>query len=346
MSVLYSETYTDKAAKKHLAFVDLAKCFALCCIIVAHSQWFEWVSFLDDMRLVTFYICAGYTSRTDVNLIRKSSLLLNYALMTVLCALFAVFYSGMSFTLQDFWGALYARYSILNPAIFPDTIRFLPLYNSVLWFLPSLFVSYCLFKVIMRATGFYKQLFLCFLSLVIGTILCYQPYLLPWSADTAFVTAVFMCVGHWLRRYKVIERCNLAAALACFMVYAILSSVTGYINLSIRNYGNLWPMLLPTAVSGVMTLLILCKYFERTWLARLAVVFNSQALFIFGLQLVFMLLTDHWLAEWLPDWKLRVAAYIVVCFAGGYIIGVCYDALRRTLKELCIKILTKNGSGS
>lgn len=308
-------------SNRRIAFIDLAKCVALALIIVAHTQWEARVGYTDNFRLVLFWICAGYTSSSEVNLLKKSRLLVSYALMSVLCLLYSVFYAGHSFTLTDIFGIFYARFSMMRPPLSADNPCLLPLYNSVLWFLPALFTSYCVFKVIMKAKTLRNRLVMCAGSLVIGTVLCRQPYLLPWSADMAFIFAVFLCAGHWMRRYRLLSRMGIIGLLLCLPVYAFSSLAVGEINLSISDLGHYWPLLIVSAISGATLLMGICRLIDNTWVARMAVTLNSQALYIFGLQLVFISLTDDWLAVYMPDWRIRVLSYIVICFACGFAIG-------------------------
>lgn len=337
-------SHTPEASRR-LAYVDLAKCVALCLIIIAHTQWYVRVSFFDDMRLITFWICAGFTSRPDVNLKRKSRLIVNYFVMTAICMIVSVFYFKLPFSPFDLTGALYARFCLYPDPFAPGNTALMPLCNSVLWFLPALFTSYCLFKIIMMLRGFGRQAAACAVSIAIGSALTLLPFLLPWSADSAFIFAVFMCMGQWVRKYDLFRHVRLPLAIACLILYAVLAHFTGYINLSIRNYGNCWPLLLPTAFFGVLTLLLLCRYLENTWIARIAVEFNSQALFIFGMQLVFIGLADQWFGSAISDWKLRVGATVALCFIGGWLTGRLYNLIISVVKCLWFRTLTKNGSG-
>lgn len=312
---------TVAQSTKRLAFIDLAKCIALALIIVAHTQWEERVNFAENFRLAIFWICAGYTSKPDFSLRRKTKLLVSYAFMSVICLLYTWLYEHQPPTGTDIYGIFYARFCILQPPLSPENPPLLVLFNSVLWFLPALFTSYCVFKMIMMAKSLRCRLMLVLCSLAVGSLLTLQPYLLPWSADSAFVFAVFMCIGHWLRQYRVLQRIGWIGMIVCLAVYIVSQHFVGEINLSLRMFGNYWPLLLISATSGSMLLLGICRWLDDTWPARLAVAVNSESLYIFGLQLIFIRLTDEWLADYLPDWRIRVLTYIVVCFTCGYAIG-------------------------
>ena len=319
-----------------IAYVDLAKCLALAGLIIGHTPDLRFVSFVDSMLLPVFWICSGYTTTGAVDLRRKLPLLGYYFLMAPVCLLFGIVAWHIPFSWTDIAGIFYGRVTLYAAPISEANPALMQYFCRVLWFLPSLFTSYCVFKVILMARTWIGQALMCVTSLIIATLLDMQPYLLPWSADTAFLFAVFMCFGRWMRRYELIERARFCDLLVSAAVFICLSPVTGFTNLSVRIYGALWPSLLVTATAGVYALLVLCRYLDRTWAAKVAVTLDRQALFIFGLQLIFLATNAEGLIGPVGQWWLSIPFALARCFAGAYIFGW---AVRRV-----VRILTKSGT--
>lgn len=329
-----------KGAGRRLAFVDLAKCIAICWAIWSHTEAYYMMDMVDNIILPIFWICSGFTSRRDFKIRNKLKLIAYYFILSALCLLFAVFYAGKSLDANAVLGIFYARFMIYDAPLSASNPMLFSLYNGVLWFIPSLFTSYCVFRLLLKASTFRMQLVLCVASLCIAGALDFLPVLLPWSIDTAFVFAVFMCIGYWLRRYRIVERFGLEMALACLIIYLCLDRFTWLTNPSVRDYGLHWPSLMFTASFGVTSLLIFCKYLDRTWLARIAVAFDKEALFIFGLQLVFLKLITERTFGVIESWKLRIFIDIAGCFIGGYIVGKIYGAISGWLHHIRIRYKT------
>lgn len=314
----------SRGSRTRIAFVDLAKCIALCWVIWEHTEANYMMRIIDNVILPVFWVCSGYTTKYDFSLRSKTKLIAYYFALSFACVIYAVFYRHVTLTADDFWGILYARYCFYDAPASASNPCLLPIYNGVLWFVPSLFTTYCVYKLLLLGKSFRAQALLCILSLVIATFLDMLPILLPWSIDSAFVYAVFMCVGGWLRKYDVMSRASLAMTLAMVVLYLCLDRVTWTTNPSMRDYGLNWPSYILTASVGVTALLMLCRYLEHTWLARVAVWFDVEAIFIFGLQTIFL----SWFVEitsgMFESWKVRVALDLAVCFVGGFIVGKIY----------------------
>lgn len=170
--------------------VDMAKVIALVIVLLTHTELDYRVSFVDNMSLPVFWICAGYTTLSDISLRSKAvKLILPYFVMSLLCLAFAIFYRQEPFVWDNIVGILYARafFYPLNPGV--DNTFIMSVYNSVLWFLPSMFTAYCLYKCILKVRGVRMQALICAICLLVMYLLTYLPLLLPWSVDTAFLCA-------------------------------------------------------------------------------------------------------------------------------------------------------------
>lgn len=317
---------------KRIAFLDLAKCIALCWVIWDHTEASFMMEPVDNMILAVFWICSGYTTRPDFKIKGKIKLIWYYFFMSAVLVLFSVLHLGKAFTWDSFWGILYARYYFFDAPGSPANPCLLDMNNGALWFLPSLFTSYCVLKLLLKARSGKAQALLCAASLAIGTLFTFLPVLLPWSIDSAFVIAVIMCMGHWLRRYGIMEKSRLPIAVSLLLIFLCLDRVTWLINVSVRDYGNWWPSYMVTAPAGVTALLLFCRYFDRTWFARISVAFDREALFIFGLQAIFINLAVERMDLLVENWRWRISIIIISCFAGGFLAGKAYKFMVALLK--------------
>lgn len=149
-----------------------------------------------------------------------------------------------------------------------------------------------------------------------------------------------MWVGGMLRRHDVIARGGWLLALICAAAYIGFNYLTGPTNYSVRDLGVNWPSAFGCAVSGVIPLLWLCELSGRTWLARAMSWINREALFIFGMQLVFLsLASEYYGPVTVHSWKLRILIALIYCFAGGIVIGWLYRLVKHSVLWLCCRIL-------
>lgn len=336
---------------RRLLGIDMAKIIGLVIVLLTHTEIYYRMAYVDNMSLPVFWICAGYTTLSAISLRRKAmKILIPYVVMSALCLLYTRCYRHEPVGWTQIEGILYARAWIEAGSPGPENPFIMTAYNSVLWFLPSLFTAYCLYKFILLTRGVRTQSLLCALSLAVMYQLTYLPVLLPWSLDTVFFYAPLMWVGGMLRRHDLIARGGWRLALACAVLYLCINYLTGPTNYSVRDLGAWWPAAFGCAVTGVIPLLWFCSLFERTWLAVAMSWLNRQALFIFGMQMVFInLAIEYFGPTVIFSWKLRVLIILIYCFAGGTAIGWLYRLAERPVKNLFssrLRTRSKNGSGS
>ena len=132
--------------------------------------------------------------------------------------------------------------------------------NQPLWFLTSLFVSFLLVRLT-QCIGRQKLVAFGFLLFAYGAT--FLPVLLPWSIDTAFLTALLIMAGMEMRRYDMMRRLNWTHLLGITIVYAVLTYLCGSVNLSVRDYGLSLFVYLPAALLGSMMLLAWSDYLSR-----------------------------------------------------------------------------------
>lgn len=329
----------------HIEFVDMAKCLMLVAVVVSHSEANFMADCVDPFIIPLFWVCSGYTSRSDFSLRKRLSVIWAYFIMTAVCmtvcSIFPILCQYASLNATDVWGALYARDTLYAAPPSASNPVLLRMCNNPLWFLPSLFSTYCLFRVVMTTRLLLAQIFLCSVSLFIGTLLTLSPYLLPWSVDLAFVSVIFMCFGHWVRRYSLIEKMTASGVVACIVFYTCMWGYTGLINPSVRDYGAHWPSMILTGCVGSLALLLLCRYAARGWVGRLSVIIDKGALMIFGLHLLFVETSKQLCSGVVGDWKLRVLITIAMSFVGGWLVWKAWSLLTSGVRRLYTMAFTR-----
>ena len=196
------EMSSDKS--KRLVWLDGLKGFLMILVIWSHSLAFNstYGFYFTTGYMAVFYWISGYLFKNKGQsfkafLMNKSKrLLIPYLLYGIVLTLFGTVYmilrgSSLNVIICRWVGLLYGRY-MLYPDNFLNNIFFLKPFDSTLWFLLSLFLTYTLFFLLIKIK---KVTIAIVMLVVIGYLFTYLPILLPWSLDTIPVTTVFMVGG-------------------------------------------------------------------------------------------------------------------------------------------------------
>lgn len=324
---------------QRLVYVDMAKCVMLMFVIVSHTEAWRLELPVDPILISTFWICSGYTSGPSVSLRRKATgLLVPYFAMSALCLLFSWLVAGRDIVSRDILGILYSRYVALAAPASETNPCLMPLCNSPLWFLTSLFTGFCVYASLMRIRTLRTQTLAAGLCLALAWAATYLPVLLPWSIDTALFAGPMIWARHQMRRFNVLEslwklKWRLAA---CIALYAAFAWLQGWGNVSVREYGRWWPVPVLSSLTGVPALMLLCKAFEHSLAARLLSAINRQALYIFGMQMMFINLVPRHL-PFMDGWPQTLAAALLLSICGGWATGRAMSWLTRLVSCRCGK---------
>lgn len=311
-----------------LAYVDAGKCFALLCMVIGHTDAWQCTDFIDNARLPFFWLMAGFTSRPNFSLSKRFRVLMRgYVIMTVICVLTSLLLLRVPFSAESLWGILYARArlyatSFLDSAGGIEQVSLMDYNNSVLWFLPSLITGYALFKLILALSGRWMRLVACFGCLGILQLIMRCPILLPWSIDDAFFVAPMMMAGYWLKESKWMERYTVYCAILGLAIYAVLNPAVGFTNYSLREFGNLAPWgAFICSLPGGIGLAAIFRMLDNTSPIRFMAHLDLEALYIFGLQLVFFGISFAIASK--LSWNLPslVVLQLTLAVVGGYVTG-------------------------
>ena len=268
--------------------MDIAKGIALLCVVIGHTSWGGEFGIL-SFSVPTFYFLSGYTYRRKPfakDLLGKfRRLIIPYILFNIVL-LFHHCCQSSNLSPELVIGVLYSRYSLF-PLGSEDNVLYLIAGNAPTWFLTSLFVSYILFFIIDRSK--FPSLILLIYA-IITIVLEKSSLLLPWSLDTAFMTALFIYSGYYFKKKRSIIHNKKPLLSACLMVYVIAYMLNGGMNLSVRQYGATVLGCILIGIVGSILLVEFSEFIEKKY-SQLCFVFRIvgvNSLIIFAFQIPFI----------------------------------------------------------
>lgn len=317
--------------KQRLDYIDIAKGLAIILVVFSHSVYPEPMYYTAAFYVPVFFFCAGFTSaKKDIGLrenfwrhaVKLLKPYLFFNIILILCF--------HSFSLRAFLGVLYSRYSLYPLGTSSDICNLFVAGNYPLWFLTSMVVSYLLYYLIVYSPHRYHG-YVIALYLVIAAMMDNLPILLPWSIDTAPLTAVFMYAGTAFRQHfpdsfnkKVPE----PVVLLAIVVYLFLLPLCHDINLSVRMYGLSIIVYLFAAVTGSILLIALSRLLQNSYVGRSLQHIGQHSLTIFSIETAFLFwgekLANHILGGLSsPQIVLFMTIFIqtTIAVAGGYVLS-------------------------
>ena len=307
--------------KERLEYVDIAKGIGIVLVVCSHSDALDLMWLMMGMFVPIFYFCSGYTYVKKGTLIesvkkRYRKLFVPYIFFNVVM----LFVFG-HFSIRELVGIIYSRYSLYPLDVSPN-LKFLTSGNYPMWFLTSMIVTYILFCFIVYFERYKYTIILGLALLTIVMTMC--PILLPWSLDTAPLTAMIMYIGMEIRRRGLMSMSHWKVLLLS-LLYVGLQCIGGDINLSVRMYGNSVAIYFVLAVLGSFILLWASKYLEGTLLGKCFFTLGHHSLTIFCIEMAFIVWAKS-LYQWLfPQSELNYFAglfEIVLALFGGWKVSV------------------------
>ena len=260
-----------------LEYVDIAKGMGLVLVVCSHSDALDLMWLMMDMCIPIFFFCSGYTFKMKGTLegsMKKKArkLLVPYVFFNLM-----MFFAFCHFSLRELVGIIYSRYSLYPLDVTPN-IKFFTSGNYPMWYLTSMVVSYFLFFLLVYFEKYKHLLMLLYAILVVSFIKC--PILLPWSIDTAPLTALLIYVGMKVRQHNLIT-INLYQVLFLLMIYLGLRFVGGDLNISVREYGSSVAIYFLLAVIAPFVVLWGSRFLEKTIVGNIFMVLGKHSLTIF-----------------------------------------------------------------
>ena len=308
---------------KRLEYVDIAKGIGLILVVCSHSDAFDLMWYMMDMCIPIFFFCSGYTFKMkgtfkDAMAKKFRRLFVPYLFFNMV--LFCVFFH---FSLRELIGILYSRFS-LYPLYVTPNIKFFTSGNYPMWFLTSMIVSYFLFYLLVYYEKYKHALMLLYVLLAV----CFMksPILLPWSFDTAPLTAMLIYVGLKTRKYGLISM-DVFQVLFLVLLYIGLRCVGGILNISVREYGTSIAIYFLLAIMAPIIVLWVSKFLEGTVVGKCFYTLGKHSLTIFCVEIAFIVLAKDVYRCLFPGEILGyIAGIFEILFAllGGLLVSVLF----------------------
>lgn len=250
---------TNLRMEERITYLDIAKGISILLVMVSHSCGFPFGTgkYFTAFYIEIFFILSGltYKNRRTVkeNVLRRvKGILVPYFVYNIIIVVINIILGtigNIKVLVETIVGILYSRYCYYPIDYIGENIYFLRIGNSPLWFLTAMFISSCIFYILVeRINGRRIYLYIWSIVLVVLTIILKQlPILLPWSIDTAFMGALFMLVGYYGKNIFIKEM-KWTELLIVSLIYMTCSYYNDGINISIRLYGN----------DGIISILAIC----------------------------------------------------------------------------------------
>lgn len=306
---------------KRLEYVDIAKGIGLILVVCSHSDAFDLMWMMMDMCIPIFFFCSGYTFKMKGTFKESMKKRVKKLLTPYLFFNFVMFCLFRHFSLREIVGVIYSRYSLYPLDVTPN-IKFFTSGNYPMWYLTSMIVSYFLFYLLIYYEK-YKHAMMFFYALL---IVCFMrcPILLPWSIDTAPLTAMLMYIGMKIRKHGLISM-DLYQVLFLILIYMGLRCVGGDLNISVRMYGNSVAIYFLLAIIAPFVVLWVSKYFEGSFVGKVFQSLGVHSLTIFCIQMFFIVWAKDLFQYLFPHMNVGYLAGVFEIFfalVGGWVISI------------------------
>ena len=306
---------------KRLDYVDIAKGIGLILVLCSHSDAFDLMWMMMDMCIPIFFFCSGYTFKMKGTLKESMTKKLKKLLVPYLFFNLVMFCVFCHFSLREIVGVLYSRYSLYPLDISPN-VKFFTSGNYPMWYLTSMIVSYFLFYLIVYFEKYKHAIILVYAILIVCFMKC--PILLPWSIDTAPLTALLIYTGMKVRKHDLIS-IDLYQVLFVVLLYVGLRCVGGDLNISVRVYGTSVAIYFLLAVIAPFVVLWGSRCLEGTFVGKCFLILGQHSLTIFCIEIAFIVLAKDIYMWMFPNTELGYLAgvfEIVLALVGGLVVSV------------------------
>ena len=311
-------------------YLDAAKGIGILFVLINHSCGFPiGGGFITGFYMPLFFIISGMTHKDgrsmSENISRRFALVKKYFVYSILLLIISaiVYHWNGNNVIRGIFGILYSR-KYINVNI-QDNLMIAN--NSPLWFLTAMFTASFIFYVFLDRFNFRNTKMLVIGSSILIVVtygFSKLPFLMPWSLDTAFLSAFFLLLGFAMQRVYARVKGHKIFVGALVLVYTIsFISNDGVVNYSVRQYGNygLISILLfaISGISGSLLLIKFCEKFEDGVFMKLMQSIGKNTLPILAFHVVVYGMIDYMLQEigvsTLTGVTFFTVGYLKVCIA-------------------------------
>lgn len=283
--------------KRNFKYLDVARGIALSLVVTSHANGVN--LYLIYYFIQIFFIISGYVYRPGrsygENIKKKASRVLEpYFFYSILLWIFyAIIRRNKDEILHSLFGVIYSRFYFYKVGTMEDPISLLDIANGAMWYLTAFFVTSLIFHLIADKCLASRKVMLAWTVVLLGVsmLLNELPILLPWSIDIVGVTTVLMLIGAWMRKMEFFEkRENFWMVAGMLLIYLGMATFNGYLNTSVRIYGNYGALSVPlymiVSVSGSILCIWVAKWIQRLKLGDLMAYMGTHSMEIICVHMV------------------------------------------------------------
>jgi acyltransferase len=242
--------------KQRINWVDIAKGLGIILVVVGHTK-FGYVDFIYSFHMPLFFIISGllFTSSKcrvsfkDFLADRFKRLIIPYFAS---CIFFYTFWVLLG---RHFGENAEKNVPVLKPLLgmlYANGINDWLIFNVPLWFLPCLFVAELIFFISLKL---YKNnngmLATAVLVITISGYFISRVLFLPWGADIALVSQLFIFIGYQIRDKNLYTRVTINQVVALVVFLAVMLLISYYINGRVDMNGRIYKNFLLFYMGGV-----------------------------------------------------------------------------------------------
>lgn len=319
---------------KRFIWIDYAKSIGIYFVVLGHTHLYTPLSnVIYTWLMPVFFFISGYLFSFEKNTSLKTfawkrfkSLLIPYLWINLITYLFWLFVGrkfGDDSNLDICW------YSPLINTLLGNGKQMI--HNIPTWF------YICLYGLEMFYYIFFKHVKKRYIGLIILIIAGYlnytfNPYVLPFSLNTALVGMIFYGFGYELKNRKYIFKSNIIYIIFSLLLIIVVAHFNGRINMYKNYYGN-YPLFLVGAFSGIYLIAALSTllsniFKERKWITYVSkntIIISGFHLLMFSFMKGFLVFVLHipiaFLYEKILINVLFAAVSLVLCLPVAYIIN-------------------------
>ena len=265
---MQTQTLNNSLKAKRVDYLDMLKCLGMFIVVSGHIHpYYQWFSLTIHCFVIPLYFLLSgmtfkrnkYPTLWEFIKHRARTLLLPYLMLSLVTwAIWAVF-NLTSHNQVDIWGPL------IQTFIAQGSGGYL-VHNVPLWFLPCLFVIEVLYYMLDKLPE-WKNVLCCIILSIIGACMISWwrgPFvLLPWSAESAFVSIIFYCAGNIVVKHfglvgiqdMVLSKKWLSMAIIVVLTLVMINTAhwNGHITLGSDSLGKFPPLFYLNAFMGILT---------------------------------------------------------------------------------------------
>lgn len=246
---------------KRIGWVDYGKVIGIYLVVLAHTDLFiPFKNSIYTFLMPVFFFISGYLFSFSRNPLYKDfarkrfkQLIIPYIWINIITYFFWLFlgrYFGNDIESNILW------YDPLINALLGNGFGLI--HNVPIWFLVCLFVVENLFYLIFKVIKYFYVGLLLFIVMAYINYM-FNPYLLPFSFNTAIVAMIFYIFGYIMKEKEFFRKSNVLYLVLSLGVVVLVSDINGRVAMY-KNFYNNYFLFLLGGLSGIIFIVNICLY--------------------------------------------------------------------------------------